>query len=56
MMVIIATHVYPNSFRVLFPWKLADVLKWMHKDGMMFAWGPMLLALVYREMAKIQLR
>lgn len=55
-MVIITTHVYPKSSKVLFPWKLVNVLRWMHEDGMVFAWGLALLALVYREMVEIQLR
>lgn len=53
MMVITNIHIYPNSFKMLFPWKLLDVLKWMHIDYTIFTWGPTLLSLIYRYFEEI---
>jgi len=54
-MVIIIMHVYPNSFRVLFPWKLADMLHCMGTNiaSIIFALGPTPLVLIYKELEDI---
>lgn len=55
-MMIIMTHIYLDYSRVLFPWKLCDVLRWMHEDWIVFAWELILLALVYKNIIDIQKR
>lgn len=51
--VIIVIHLYLDSPKVLFLWKLLDMPRCIHEDGIIFAWDITFFSLVYKELIKI---